>query len=49
MDAKTQQQYAETFHGLHRKWDPLVLTLLVEIEGVAHLYARRSAAMKIEA
>src|SRR5579871_5048572 len=25
MDIKTQQQYAETFHGLHRKGDPLVL------------------------
>ena len=25
MDAKTQQQYAETFHGLHRKGEPLVL------------------------
>src|ERR1700746_1891038 len=25
MDAKTQQQYAETFHGLHKKGDPLVL------------------------
>src|SRR5215471_1408698 len=25
MDSKTQQQYAETFHGLHRKGDPLVL------------------------
>lgn len=25
MDAKTQQQYAETFHALHRKRDPLVL------------------------
>jgi len=25
MDTKTQQQYAETFHGLHRKGDPLVL------------------------
>jgi 2-methylisocitrate lyase-like PEP mutase family enzyme len=25
MDAETQQQYAETFHGLHRKGDPLVL------------------------
>ncbi|WP_439358278.1 isocitrate lyase/PEP mutase family protein [Bradyrhizobium sp. DASA03007] len=25
MDAKTQQQYAETFRGLHRKGDPLVL------------------------
>jgi 2-methylisocitrate lyase-like PEP mutase family enzyme len=25
MDAKTQQQYAETFHGLHSKGDPLVL------------------------
>ena len=25
MDAKTQQQYAETFHGLHRKRDPLIL------------------------
>ncbi|WP_245473510.1 isocitrate lyase/PEP mutase family protein [Bradyrhizobium zhanjiangense] len=24
-DAKTQQQYAETFRGLHRKGDPLVL------------------------
>src|SRR6185369_5939518 len=25
MDAKTQQQHAETFHALHRKGDPLVL------------------------
>lgn len=25
MDANTQQQYAETFHALHRKADPLVL------------------------
>src|ERR1700733_2734582 len=25
MDAKTQPQYAETFHGLHKKRDPLVL------------------------
>jgi 2-methylisocitrate lyase-like PEP mutase family enzyme len=25
MDAKTQHQYAETFHALHRKGDPLVL------------------------
>jgi 2-methylisocitrate lyase-like PEP mutase family enzyme len=25
MDAKTQQQYAETFHGLHKQGDPLVL------------------------
>src|SRR5260221_4195089 len=25
MDAKTQQQHAETFHCLHRKGDPLVL------------------------
>ena len=25
MDAKMQQQYAETFHGLHRTGDPLVL------------------------
>ena len=25
MDLKTQQQYAETFHGLHRNGDPLVL------------------------
>lgn len=25
MDAKTQQQYAETFHGLHKRGDPLVL------------------------
>jgi 2-methylisocitrate lyase-like PEP mutase family enzyme len=25
MDARTQQQYAETFHDLHRKRDPLVL------------------------
>lgn len=25
MDAKTLQQYAETFHGLHKKGDPLVL------------------------
>src|SRR4051794_16545538 len=25
MDAKTQQQYAENFHALHRKGDPLIL------------------------
>jgi 2-methylisocitrate lyase-like PEP mutase family enzyme len=25
MDDKTQRQYAETFHGLHRKGDPLIL------------------------
>ena len=25
MDTKTQQQYAETFRGLHKKGDPLVL------------------------
>ena len=25
MDTKTQQQYAETFHGLHKTGDPLVL------------------------
>src|ERR1700760_1856807 len=25
MDARTQQQYAKTFRGLHRKGDPLVL------------------------
>jgi hypothetical protein len=25
MDAKTQQQYAETFHGLDMKGDPLIL------------------------
>ncbi|TPQ37550.1 isocitrate lyase/phosphoenolpyruvate mutase family protein [Bradyrhizobium guangdongense] len=25
MDAKTQQQYAETFHGLHKQGEPLVL------------------------
>jgi len=25
MDSKTQQQYAETFYGLHKKGDPLVL------------------------
>ena len=25
MDAKTQQQYAEAFQGLHRKGDPLIL------------------------
>src|SRR5258708_7722486 len=25
MDAKTQQQYAETFHNLHRKGIPLIL------------------------
>ena len=25
MDAKTQQQYAETFHGLHKKSEPIVL------------------------
>jgi hypothetical protein len=22
MDTKTQQQYAETFHGLHKRGDP---------------------------
>lgn len=25
MDAETQQKHAETFHGLHRTTDPLVL------------------------
>src|SRR5262244_3566880 len=25
MDARTQQQYAEMFHGLHKKGNPLVL------------------------
>jgi 2-methylisocitrate lyase-like PEP mutase family enzyme len=25
MDAKTQQQYARTFHNLHRKGKPLTL------------------------
>jgi 2-methylisocitrate lyase-like PEP mutase family enzyme len=25
MDTRTQQQYAETFRGLHKKGDPLVL------------------------
>jgi 2-methylisocitrate lyase-like PEP mutase family enzyme len=25
MDAKTQQQYARTFHNLHRKGEPLIL------------------------
>jgi 2-methylisocitrate lyase-like PEP mutase family enzyme len=25
MDARTQQQHAETFHALHSKGDPLVL------------------------
>ena len=25
MDTKTQQQYAETFHGLHKRGDPLIL------------------------
>jgi len=25
MDTKTQEQYAETFHGLHKRGDPLIL------------------------
>jgi hypothetical protein len=25
MDARTQQQYAKTFHNLHRKGEPLIL------------------------
>jgi hypothetical protein len=31
MDAKMQQQYAETFHGLHRTGDPLILSIGFQI------------------
>jgi 2-methylisocitrate lyase-like PEP mutase family enzyme len=42
MDAKTQQQYAETFHGLHRKGDPLIL---FNVWDVATAVATSSAAV----
>jgi 2-methylisocitrate lyase-like PEP mutase family enzyme len=44
MDARTQQQYAETFHGLHWKGDPLVLFNAWDV-ATAKAIARTSAAV----
>ena len=44
MDAKTQQQYAERFHGLHRKGDPLVLFNAWDV-ATAKAIAKTSAAI----
>jgi 2-methylisocitrate lyase-like PEP mutase family enzyme len=44
MDARTQQQYAETFHGLHKKGDPLVLFNAWDV-ATAKAIAKTSAAI----
>jgi 2-methylisocitrate lyase-like PEP mutase family enzyme len=44
MDVKTQQQHAETFHGLHRKGDPLVLFNAWDV-ATAKAIAKTSAAI----
>lgn len=44
MDAKIQQQYAETFRGLHRKGDPLVLFNAWDV-ATAKAIAKTSAAV----
>jgi 2-methylisocitrate lyase-like PEP mutase family enzyme len=44
MDTKTQQQYAETFHGLHRNGDPLVLFNAWDV-ATAKAIAKTSAAV----
>jgi len=44
MDAKTQQEYAETFHGLHKKGDPLVLFNAWDV-ATAKAIAKTSAAV----
>jgi 2-methylisocitrate lyase-like PEP mutase family enzyme len=44
MDIKTQQQHAETFHGLHRKGDPLVLFNAWDV-ATAKAIAKTSAAI----
>jgi 2-methylisocitrate lyase-like PEP mutase family enzyme len=44
MDAKTQQQYADTFHGLHRNDDPLVLFNAWDV-ATAKAIARSSSAV----
>jgi len=44
MDTSTQQQYAETFHALHRKGDPLVLFNAWDV-ATAKTIAKTSAAV----
>lgn len=44
MDASIQQQYAETFHGLHRNGDPLVLFNAWDV-ATARAIAKTSAAI----
>lgn len=44
MDARTQQQYAETFHDLHQKSDPLVLFNAWDV-ATAKAIAKTSAAV----
>jgi len=44
MDTKTQQQYAETFHGLHKQGDPLVLFNAWDV-ATAKAIAKTSAAV----
>jgi 2-methylisocitrate lyase-like PEP mutase family enzyme len=44
MDATTQRQYAETFHGLHRKGDPLILFNAWDV-GTAEAIAKASPAV----
>jgi 2-methylisocitrate lyase-like PEP mutase family enzyme len=44
MDARTQQQYAETFHGLHSKGEPLVLFNAWDV-ATAKAIAKTSAAV----
>jgi 2-methylisocitrate lyase-like PEP mutase family enzyme len=44
MDAKMQQQHAETFHGLHKKGDPLVLFNAWDV-ATAKAIAKTSAAV----
>jgi hypothetical protein len=41
MDTKTQQQYAETFHNLHRKGEPLILFNAWDVAAVSTCLARR--------
>ena len=44
MDATTQRQYAETFHGLHKKRDPLILFNAWDV-GTAEAIAKASPAV----
>ena len=44
MDTTTQRQYAETFHGLHKKRDPLILFNAWDV-GTAEAIAKASPAV----